>query len=248
MIYQQTGMMIRQTSYSESSRIITILTENGEQVPLMARGFNKPRNQFITLRQGYLEAIFTYNRFKGMGTLNDVDVVERYKHINDDFDVYTHASYILEVITRALEDDIAEPGFYRLLKKAYTLLNDGNEKFGVTSLVMIKMLQAYGGELNLDVCAVCGQANYKEYSHYSFKYHNVICSRCLTEETLERAIPVSNRVLYFALYLKTVKLEDIKSIKMSEELARQLLKFIEMLYDEYSGVFFRSKKLIDPKT
>ncbi len=116
MIYQQTGMMIRQTSYSESSRIITILTESGEQVPLMARGFNKPKNQFITLRQGYLEALFTYNRFKGMGTLNDVDVTERYKNINGNFDVYTHASYILEVISRALEDEVAEPGFYSLKK------------------------------------------------------------------------------------------------------------------------------------
>ncbi len=247
MIYQQTGMMIRQTSYSESSRIITILTETGEQVPLMARGFNKPNNQFITLRQGYLEALFTYNRFKGMGTLNDVDVTERYKNINGDFDKYTHASYIMEVITRALEDDIAEPGFYRLLKKGFMLLEDGNESFAVTSLVLAKMLPAYGGQLNLDSCAVCGRNDYKKYSHYSFKYHNVICYECLTEETLERAIPVSNRVLYFALYLKSVKLEDVSSIKISEEIGRQLLKFIEMLYAEYSGMYFRSKKLIDPQ-
>lgn len=247
MIYQQTGMMIRQTSYSESSRIITILTETGEQVPLMARGFNKPKNQFITLRQGYLEALFTYNRFKGMGTLNDVDVTERYKNINGDFDKYTHASYIMEVVTRALEDDIAEPGFYRLLKKSFELLEAGNESFAVTSLVLAKMLPVYGGQLNLDSCAVCGRNNYKKYSHYSFKYHNVICYDCLTEDTLERAVPVNNRVLYFALYLKSVKLEDVNSIKISEEIGRQLLKFIEMLYSEYSGMYFRSRKLIDPQ-
>lgn len=246
MIYQQTGMMIRQTSYSESSRIITVLTENGEQVPLMVRGFNKPRNQFITLRQGYLEALFTYNRFKGMGTLNDVDVTERYKNINENFDVYTHASYVLEVVTRALEDDRPEPAIYRLLKKGFKLLDEGNENYAVTSLVLIKMLPAYGGELNLDTCAVCGKPNYKKYSHYSFKYHNVICTDCLSEETMERAIAVSNRVLYFALYLKQVKLDDINSIKISEALARQLLKFIEVLYDEYSGVYFRSRKLIEP--
>src|SRR5699024_12655984 len=105
MIYQQTGMMIRQTSYSETSRIITILTESGEQVPLMARGFNKPKNQFITLRQGYLEALFTYNRFKGMGTMNDVDVTDRYKNVNGNIGLYTHASYLLEVILSALEAD-----------------------------------------------------------------------------------------------------------------------------------------------
>lgn len=244
MIYQQTGMMIRQTNYSESSRIITILTENGEQVPLMARGFNKPKNQFITLRQGYMEALFTYNRFKGMGTLNDVDVIERFKSVNENFDIYTHASYIMEVISRALEDDFAEPGFYRLLKKGFNLLNDKNERFAVTAFVLIKMLASYGGELNLDYCAVCEKADYKKYSHYSFKYHNVICSDCLTHETLERATAINNRILYLALYFKSVKLDDVKSITISEELGRQLLKFIEMLYDEYSGIYFKSKKLI----
>ncbi|CDZ99982.1 DNA repair protein RecO [Jeotgalicoccus saudimassiliensis] len=213
----------------------------------MARGFNKPRNQFITLRQGYLEALFTYNRFKGMGTLNDVDVTERYKNVNENFDVYTHASYILEVITRALEDDIAEPGYYRLLKKAFKLLDEGNSTYGVTSLVLVKMLPAYGGQLNLGSCAVCGRNDYKKYSHYSFKYHNVLCCDCLTDDTLERAIPVSNRVLYFALYLQLVRLDDINSVKLSNETGRQLLKFIEVIYDEYSGVYFRSKKMIDPQ-
>ena len=52
MIYQHKGIMIRQTNYSESSRIITILTEDGAQVPLMARGFNKTKSPFIVLKQG----------------------------------------------------------------------------------------------------------------------------------------------------------------------------------------------------
>lgn len=245
MIYQQTGMMIRQTNYSETSRIITILTESGELVPLMARGFNKPKSPFTVLRQGYLEALFTYNRFKGMGTLNDVDVTERFSQLNGDFDLYTHASYILEVISRALDEEYSESAYYNLLKRAYELINEGNERYAVTSLVLIKMLPAYGGELNVDACAICGESNYQNYSHYSFKYHSVICNRCLTEETLHRAVVISNKVLYFSLYLKNVKIQDVKSIHISEDIGRQLLRFIEMLYDEYSGVYFKSKKLID---
>ncbi|QQD85508.1 MULTISPECIES: DNA repair protein RecO [Jeotgalicoccus] len=245
MIYQQTGMMIRQTNYSETSRIITILTESGEQVPLMARGFNKPKSPFTVLRQGFLEALFTYNRFKGMGTLNDVDVTERYTNLNSNFELYTHGSYILEVISRALDENYAESAYYNLLRKAYDLLDDNNERYSVTSLVLIKMLPAYGGELNVDSCAICGESNYQNYSHYSFKYHSVICNRCLSEESLERAVAISNKVLYFSLYLKHVKIRDVKSIHISEDIGKQLLRFIEMLYDEYSGVYFKSKKLID---
>lgn len=244
MIYQQTGIMIRQTNYSETSKILTVLTEAGEQVPLMARGFNKPKSPFVVLRQGFNEFLFTYNRFKGIGTLNDVDVTERFKVLNGDFDLYTHASYIMEVIVRALEEEMAYSSYYRLLKTGFKLLDEKNERYSVTALVLIKMLPAYGGELNVDHCAICGQQDFKNYSHYSFKYHSVICNRCLDEETLERAVPVSNKALYFSLYFKHVKLEDVKSIQISEDVGKALLKFIEMLYEEYSGVYFKSKKLI----
>src|SRR5699024_7472182 len=97
MIYQQKGVMIRQTNYSESSRIITILTEEGSQVPLMARSFNKTNSPFIVLRQGIKEFLFTYSRFKGMGTLIEIDEIRSFKEMNGDFDVYSHASYVLEL-------------------------------------------------------------------------------------------------------------------------------------------------------
>src|SRR5699024_4211379 len=103
---------------------------------------------------------------------------------------------------------------------------------------------AYGGVLNVDHCAICGRQDFKNYSHYSFKYHSVICNRCLDKETLEGAIPVSNKALYFSLYINHLILEVITIIHLYEAVGKALLKFIEMLYEEYSGVYFKSKKLI----
>ncbi|MCG1008981.1 DNA repair protein RecO [Salinicoccus sp. ID82-1] len=244
MIYQQKGVMIRQASYSESSRIITVLTEDGSQVPLMSRGFNKPKSPFIVLRQGIKEALFTYNRFKGIGTLNEVDVIQPFKKVNGDFTVYTYGSYIMELITRALEEDMKQDSFYRLLIRSLGLLEAESEPAGVTAFTAIKMLPYYGGQINVDECAVCKARDRSLFTHYSFSHHSVICSRCADEETVRRAVPVSNRVLYLAGYMKHVPIDNVESVNISKENGRLLLSFIEMIYDEYTGVYFKSRRLI----
>lgn len=236
--------MIRQTNYSETSRIITILTEDGDQVPLMVRGFNKPNSPFIVLRQGIKEFLFTYNRFKGMGTLNEVDVVQSFKKVNTDFDIYSHASYVMELIIRALEEDIFQDSFYRLLIKSLKLMEEGSQPAGVVAFCAIKMLPYYGAEMNVTECAVCGSKNNSNFFNYSFKYHSVICSTCMNDETSARSVPVNNRVLYLVGYMKQVAVGNVDSIKISEDNAKQLLKFVELIYDEYTGVYFKSRKLL----
>ncbi|WP_462420704.1 DNA repair protein RecO [Salinicoccus sp. Marseille-QA3877] len=246
MIYQQKGIMIRQTNYSESSRIITILNEDGVMVPLMARGFNKTKSPFIVLRQGFKEALFTYNRFKGMGTLNEVDVISHFKGINNDFDLFAYGSYIMEFVTRILTDEDVTPKNFELLMKCFRLLEkkEENEKNAVTALAAIKLMPQYGIEINVDECALCGSRDYNTFSHYSFMYHSVICDHCANEDTLERAVNIGNRSIYLAAYMKNVKLDLINSVKTSPENGRALLNFIEMLYDEYAGVYFKARKLV----
>jgi DNA repair protein RecO (recombination protein O) len=247
MIYQQKGIMIRQTNYSETSRIITILNQDGERIPLMARGFNKPKSPFIVLRQGFREVLFTYNRFKGMGTLNEVDIIQQFKKVNNDFDLYACASYMMEIVIKGMDEDtdFTTGNFYNLAIKGLELLEAGHSKKGVLALIAIKMLPYYGAQLNVDQCAICGNRNYKQFSHYSFKYHGVLCNNCLTDETLERSNLISNRVLYLAAYMKNAKLDSIESVKINEENSKMLLKFIELIYDEYVGVFFKSRKMVD---
>ncbi|GAA3722322.1 DNA repair protein RecO [Salinicoccus jeotgali] len=245
MIFQQKGIMIRQTNYSESSRIITVLTEDGTQVPMMARGFNKPKSPFIVLRQGIKEVLFTYNRFKGIGTLNETDVVQPFKYINNTFSVYTYASYIVELIIRALEEDQQQESFYRLLIKSASLLEDKSTPAAVTAFAAIKMLPYYGGQMNVDECATCGSRDRSRFSHYSFSYHGVICADCFNEDTGVRSVPVKSRVLYLAGYMKHVALHNVESINVTDENGKALLKFVEMIYDEYTGVFFKSRKLIE---
>lgn len=244
MLYKQQGFLIRQTSYSESSKILMILNENGVQVPLMAKGFSRPNSPFQALKLGVSESLFTYSRHKGMGTLQEVDIITNYKVINKDFDLYYFANYVQEVVIRGMEGGLESKGFYVLLKKGFDLLEAGYERNAVLSFVMIKMMKFYGAELNAKACAICGSTDYKIFERYSYQHHGIICMSCYDEVEHTRTIPVSNKVLYFGQLFKDTKIKQMNSIKMSEENGRALLNFVEHIYDEYAGIFFKSQKLI----
>lgn len=245
MLYKQQGFVIRQTNYSESSKIITMLNEQGVQVPLMARGYNKPNNAFQTLKQGITETFFTYSKHKGMGTLTEVEVMHNYKVINKDFELYAYASYIQEVVVRGMEGGLESKGFYVLLKKGIDLLEAGYERNAVLAFIMIKMMKFYGVELQAAHCEICGTDDYKLFDRYSYEHHGIICQNCYNEFEHTRTVPVSNKVLYFANLFKVTKILQMNSIKMSEENGLNLRRFIEHLYDEYAAVFFKARKLID---
>ncbi|WP_020008448.1 DNA repair protein RecO [Salinicoccus albus] len=244
MIYQQKGVMIRQTNYSESSRIITVLTEEGSQIALMARGFNKTQSPFIVLKQGIKEVLFTYSRFKGMGTLNEVDVVQPFIKLNSNFDLYSHAAYAVEFIMKALDEAHSQESFYRLLIKSLELIESGSQPSGAVAFCAIKMLPYYGAGMNVTECGICGSRDYRNFTHYSFKYHSVVCDQCLNDETGYRSVPIGSRVIYLSNYMKHVPVNKVESIHISEDNAKKLLKFVELIYDEYTGVYFKSRKLV----
>ncbi len=245
MLYKQQGFVIRQTNYSESSKIITMLNEQGVQVPLMARGYNKPNNAFQTLKQGITETLFTYSKHKGMGTLTEVEVMHNYKVINKDFELYAYASYIQEVVVRGMDGGLESKGFYVLLKKGFDLLEAGYERNAVLAFIMIKMMRFYGVELQASHCEICGTDDYKLFDRYSYEHHGIICQNCYNEFEHTRTVPVSNKVLYFANLFKMTKILQMNSIKMSGENGENLRRFIEHLYDEYAAVFFKARKVID---
>ncbi|CAD2076072.1 DNA repair protein RecO [Phocicoccus pinnipedialis] len=245
MIYQDKAIMIRQTNYSESSRIITILTENGISVPLMARGFNKINSPFTSLKQGFQNILFTYSRYRGMGTLTEVDVIHPYRNMNADFDLYTGASYVLEVISRVVEEDYPDKNLYDLCKIAFDRLDDGSEMYAVLSFVLIKLFPKYGVGLNIERCMSCGSYDFKKLNRYSFKFHGLLCTDCQTEESIGRSVFIEPRIVYLIAFLKHVRINDLNSIDINTETAKKMFRFVEMLFLEYSGEYFKARKMLD---
>src|SRR5699024_3056422 len=163
--------------------------------------------------QGYNHSLYTYSRHRGMGTLTEVDVISQYNNINNDFDTYTVASFIVELINRITDEEIADPALYKLMYQAFKLLDDTNEKYSVLSV----------------------SYNYENINRESFKYDGVVCNNHMNDEDLERSVFVNSRSIYLAAFLKHVQIEHLNSINIGEKDGKNLFKFVDMLFQEYTG-------------
>ena len=98
------GIIIKAVDYGESDKIITILNEHGAKVPLMARRAKKLRRVLQAQTQLFVYGLFIYNQWRGMGTLNSVDVISQHYKLQMDLYVSSYASLAAETIERSMDE------------------------------------------------------------------------------------------------------------------------------------------------
>ena len=91
MLMKQKGIIIKSVDYGESDKIITILNEYGAKIPLMARRA-KVKSGFQANTQLFVYGLFIYNKWRGMGTLNSVDVINQHYELQLDLFESSYAS------------------------------------------------------------------------------------------------------------------------------------------------------------
>ena len=96
------GIIIKSVDYGESDKIITILNEHGAKIPIMVRRLRnlKPACKLI---HNSLCMAYYYNKWKGMGTLSSIDVINQYYQLRLDIFDSSYATLCVEAIDRSLE-------------------------------------------------------------------------------------------------------------------------------------------------
>ena len=99
MLMKQKGIIIKSVDYGESDKIITILNEYGAKIPLMARRAKKVKSGFQANTQLFVYGLFIYNKWRGMGTLNFVDVINQHYELQLDLLKVAMHLYVLKQLT-----------------------------------------------------------------------------------------------------------------------------------------------------
>lgn len=102
---KQKGIIIKSVDYGESDKIITILNEYGAKIPLMARRAKKVKSGLQAHTQMFVYGLFIYNKWRGMGTLNSVDVIDQHYELQLDLFESSYASLCTETIERSMEEN-----------------------------------------------------------------------------------------------------------------------------------------------
>ncbi|WP_078597211.1 DNA repair protein RecO [Evansella clarkii] len=241
MLQKVEGIIIRTNDYGETNKILTIYTRENGKIALMARGAKRPKSRHASSAQLFVYGIFIYQSSRGIGTLNQADVISSFRDVRSDLRLTAHAAYLVELIDKLTEDNSRNPYLFELLYQTMNYLNEGSDPDILTRIFETKMLEVAGTSPVLDRCTLCG--NPEGGVSFSLKHSGLLCRRCEAED--EHRLSVSPSVIKLLRLFQYIDIKRIGNINVKDETKKQLKTLLNYYYDEYVGVRLKSKKFLD---
>ncbi|WP_416149326.1 DNA repair protein RecO [Salipaludibacillus sp. HK11] len=241
MLQKIEGIIIRTTNYSETNKILTVYSRENGKVALMARGAKRPKSRFVSSSQLFVYGSFVYQKSTGIGTLNQADVLDSFRDIRSDLMLTAYAAYMVELLDKLTEDKESNPYLFELLYQLLYHLNEGEDGEILMRILETKMLSFSGSAPTLHQCARCSSSELP--FMFSLKFGGALCKRCLIEDPYHMKIsPAAMKLLRLFQQLNPSR---IGHISVKPETKKQLKNALELYYQEYVGVYLKSKRFLD---
>lgn len=230
------GIVISEKPYSETSKLVKILTEEGT-IDLLAKGARSLKSdlRISTTKMTYGIFHMHYKENK-LSTLNSVDIIDNFKNIKKDIDKISYASYIMELAFDVIKQNI-NPNIFKILISSLKKMNEGEDIELITNILEIKYLEYLGVMPVIDGCAICGSKT--SIATISSTRGGYICNNCLTNEKI-----VDKKTIKLLRMLYYVNIDSIESINISNKIKKELNDFIDEYYDFYTGLYLKSKSFL----
>ena len=237
MIKKIEGIVVSVVDYKESSKIINIFSPDVGVIGVLARGTKKVKSNLsgVTskLTYGYFHIQYKEN---GLSTLMEVDIINGFKNIRRSIDKISYASYLLELSSMAYKHE-NNSNIYNLLISSLRKINEGYDFEIITNILELKLLEYLGIKPVIDSCVNCGsKVDIVTISSYKGGY---LCKNCINGEVIVNIKTIKLlRMFYY------VDIDKISKLEISDNIKKELNRFIDDYYDRYSGLYLKSKSFL----
>jgi len=237
MIKKIEGIIVSEVDYKESSKIINIFSPTEGVIGVLARGTKKVKSNLsgVTskLTYGYFHIQHKEN---GLSTLMEVDVINGFKNIRRSIDKISYASYLLELSSMVYKHG-SNIDIYNLLIASLKKIDEGYDYEVITNILELKLLDYLGIKPVIDSCVNCGsKADIVTISSYKGGY---LCKNCAHDEVIVNIKTIKLlRMFYY------VDIDKISKLDISDNIKKELNRFIDDYYDRYSGLYLKSKMFL----
>lgn len=228
------GIVLNETNYSETSKILNILTKEYGYISVISKGSRTLKSKLRGISMKLVYANFTI-KYKegGISTLIEGSVINSLKYIMSDLNKMNYAIYIVSLVKSVLKESNNEE-IYPILKKTLLKINDDFDPKLLTNIIEIKLLKYLGVKPNFSECISCNSNNVLT---FDITQGGMVCKNCYLDTYI-----FSNNTLKLLKLFQDVDIEkidklNIKSIKIKEELEL----FIREYYETYTGIYLLNK-------
>ena len=231
------GIIVSETNYSESSKILNIYTKELGIISVISKGCRKLKSPLrsVSSKLIYGNFIISYKE-KGLSTLISVDVLNNFRNIMIDISKISYSSYILELAYQVAKQN-QEEEIFCLLISGLNKINDNLRADIIVLILELKYLKFLGIDINVDECSNCGSTT--DIVTLNVDKGGYVCKDCYEGEYI-----VSSKTIKVFRLLYYVELEKISKLSLCDNTIKELESFLDEYYTKYSGLYLKSKNLI----
>ena len=231
------GLVLNETNYSDSSKILNVLTSEYGLIGIISKGCRNLKSKLRGSSRKLVYGTFHfYYKENGLSTLISIDVISDYPKTIMNLERVVYASYLLD-LTRQVVKQSKDSNILPLVVSSLDKIENGLNPAVVTNILELKYLDFLGVSPIVTGCAVCGKTT--NIVSLSPTAGGFICKDCYQNEGYysDKAIKLLQMYYY-------VDLEKITKIDVNSKVNEEINKFLEDYYDRYTGIYLNSKKML----
>lgn len=228
------GIILSETNYSESSKILNVLTKEYGLIGIMSKGCRNIKSKLRGVSRKLVYGTFhIYYKSNGLSTLIGVDIKNSFSKLLTDLEKISYASFLLDLVNQVVKQNDSEE-ILELLTATLVKIEEGLNPMILTNILELKLLDFLGVSPSIDSCAHCGSD--KQIVTLSSDAGGYICKNCYQNEPLVSPKTIKTIRLYYYVDIK-----NISKIDVSSEVTKEINQFLDDYYDRYTGLYIKSK-------
>jgi len=150
------GIILKEVNYSDSSKILKVLTEEYGLISILSKGCRNLKSKLRGVSRKLLYGTFHfYYRENGISTLASVDVINAYPKIMMNLESISYATLLLDLTNQVVSQSDSKE-IMPILISALNKIENGLSPETITNIVQLKYLTYLGVTPILDECSSCG--------------------------------------------------------------------------------------------
>ena len=231
------GIVLTETNYSESSKILNVLTKEHGLIGMMSKGCRNMKSKLRGVSRKLVYGTFhIYYKEKGLSTLIGVDVKNSFSKTIMDLEKISYASLLLDLVHQVVKQTEDE-GIFELLIDTLEKIEEGFDPMVLTNILEIKLLDFLGVSPSIDACAHCGST--KQIVTISSDAGGYVCKDCYNNEPL-----VSDKTIKMIRMYYYVDIKNISKLEVSHEVTEEINRFLDDYYERFTGIYSKGKDFI----
>lgn len=231
------GIIISETNYGETSKIVNIITKDGI-IGAIAKGSKGLKSPLRSYTQKFTFGNFQLHKKEDkLSIIKSVDPVNELSFIKKDLKLICYLSYLSELTSQIMRQS-GDFTIYNIYIDSILKINDGLNPLIICNIFELKALDYLGVGINFDCCSKCNLST--NIVTIDPDIGGYICKSCYINENIYDANTIKMLRMYYY-----VEISSITELKINDEIINNINNFINIYYDRYTGLYLKTKKFLE---